>query len=360
MRVVKVNLGDRSYDIEIARPLGELGDRIRPLGLGKRIALVTNPAVKALHGRTVIDSLKAADFLVMTIEIPDGEEYKSLDWANHIYTALLINGFDRKSALVALGGGVIGDLTGFAAATYMRGVPFVQVPTTLLAMADSSVGGKTGVNHPMGKNMIGAFYQPRYVLMDLNVLKTLPREEFLAGMAEVIKYGVIADAELFTYLEKNREKILGLDPEALGHIVRRSCEIKAGVVSRDEREGGLRAILNFGHTIGHAIETLENYAVRHGYAISVGMVYASRLAHKTGLCDSSAPQRVESLVASYGLPVSLSVLSRKPSFQEFLDVIQIDKKAEAGKVRFVLPKKIGEVVITKEWDEAALRAVLSV
>ncbi len=191
-------------------------------------------------------------------------------------TALLINSFDRKSALVALGGGVIGDLTGFAAATFMRGVPFVQVPTTLLAMVDSSVGGKTGVNHPMGKNMIGAFYQPKKVLMDLDVLKTLPKEEFLSGMAEVIKYGVIWDAAFFEYLDKNREKILALDREALSHIIRRSCEIKAEVVSKDEREGGLRAILNFGHTVGHAIETAENYTMRHGEAVAIGMVYASQ------------------------------------------------------------------------------------
>ncbi len=196
------------------------------------MALVTNPTVKNLYGQRVIDSLKAAGFMVMSIEIPDGEQYKNLDWANAIYTALLINGFDRKSALVALGGGVIGDLTGFAAATFMRGVPFVQVPTTLLAMVDSSVGGKTGVNHPMGKNMIGAFYQPKKVLMDLSVLKTLPKEEFLSGMAEVIKYGVIRDAAFFDYLDKNREKILALDPEALEHIIRRSCEIKAEVVSK--------------------------------------------------------------------------------------------------------------------------------
>ena len=240
----------------------------------------------------------------------------------------------------------------------MRGVPFVQVPTTLLAMVDSSVGGKTGVNHPMGKNMIGSFYQPRYVLMDLNVLKTLPKEELLAGMAEVIKYGVIADAELFDYLGRNREKILGLDRDTLIHIIQRSCEIKAEVVGKDEREGGLRAILNFGHTVGHAVETLENYKVRHGHAVAIGMVMASRLGHRTGLCDASVPQQVEKLVRDYGLPADLSGLSRKHAFQAFLDTIQIDKKAEGGKVKFILPKKIGEVVITKEWEEPVLRDVL--
>jgi 3-dehydroquinate synthase len=358
MPPVKVSLGDRSYDIEIGTGLDQAGAHLQGLGLGQKMALVTNPAIKKLHGQHVIDSLKAAGYLVMTIEIPDGEQYKNLDWANAIYTALLINGFDRKSALVALGGGVIGDLTGFAAATFMRGVPFVQVPTTLLAMVDSSVGGKTGVNHPMGKNMIGAFYQPKKVLMDLDVLKTLPKEEFLSGMAEVIKYGVIRDAALFDYLEKNREKILSLEPDALTHLIKRSCEIKAEVVSKDERERGLRAILNFGHTVGHAIETAENYTMRHGEAVAIGMVYASRLAHKTGLCDASVPERVESLVKAYSLPANLTVLSRKPSVLELMDTMQVDKKAEGGKVKFVLPKRIGEVVITKEWEEASLKEVL--
>lgn len=359
MHSVKVNLGDRSYDIEIGAELDRIGARIQGLGLGKKIALVTNPTVKALYGQRAADSLNAAGFFVMTIEVPDGEQHKNLDWANAIYTALLINSFDRKSALVALGGGVIGDLTGFAAATYMRGVPFIQAPTTLLAMVDSSVGGKTGVNHPLGKNMIGAFYQPQKVLMDLAVLKTLPREEILAGMAEVIKYGVIWDASFFEYLETNRVKALALDPEALAHIIRRSCEIKAEVVSRDEREGGLRAILNFGHTVGHAVETAESYTMRHGYAVAIGMVYAARLAHKTGLCDAAVPERVERLVKSYGLPADLSALSRRPSTLELMDTMQVDKKAEGGRVKFVLPTKLGEVVITKEWDEKALKTMLA-
>jgi 3-dehydroquinate synthase len=358
MHTVNVHLGDRSYDIELGTSLAQSGERLKGLGLGKKVALVTNPTVKALYAQRVVDALKTAGFLVMSIEIPDGEQYKTLDWANSIYTALLINGFDRKSALVALGGGVIGDLTGFAAATYMRGIPFIQIPTTLLAMVDSSVGGKTGVNHPMGKNMIGAFYQPVKVLMDLSALKTLPQEELLAGLAEVIKYGVIADEVLFEYLVANRERILALEPDALEHIIRRSCEIKADVVSRDEREGGVRAILNFGHTVGHAVENAENYTMRHGYAIAIGMVYASRLAHRTGLCDVSVPERVEQLLKSYGLPVNLSSLSRKPSVTGLMDTMKIDKKAEGGKVKFILPKKIGEVVITKEWEDGALREVL--
>lgn len=358
MHTVKVSLGDRSYDIEIGTSLEKTGERLKGLGFGRKMALVTNPTVKKLYGRRVVDSLKAAGFMVMSIEVPDGEQYKNLDWANAVYTALLTNYFDRTSALVALGGGVIGDLTGFAAATFMRGVPFVQVPTTLLAMVDSSVGGKTGVNHPMAKNMIGAFHQPRKVLMDLSVLASLPKEEFLSGMAEVIKYGVIRDAAFFEYLDKNREKILALDPDSLEHVIRRSCEIKAEVVSRDEREGGLRAILNYGHTVGHAIEKAENYTMRHGHAVAIGMVYASRLAYKTGLCDASVPGRVEKLITSYGLPADFTALSRRPSVAELMGTMQIDKKAEGGKVKFVLPKKIGEVVITKEWDEGLLSGLL--
>lgn len=358
MHTVKVSLGDRSYDIEIGAGLEKTGDRLKGLGFGQKMALVTNPTVKKLYGKRVVDSLKAAGFMVMSIEVPDGEQHKNLDWANAIYTALLTNYFDRTSALVALGGGVIGDLAGFAAATFMRGVPFVQVPTTLLAMVDSSVGGKTGVNHPMGKNLIGSFHQPRKVLMDLGVLASLPKEEFLSGMAEVIKYGVIWDAAFFEYLDKNREKILALDPDALAFIIRRSCEIKAEVVSRDEREGGLRAVLNYGHTVGHAIEKAENYTMRHGHAVAIGMVTASRLAQKTGMCDASLPDRVEALIKSFGLPTGLSALARRPSAAELMDTMQIDKKAEGGKVKFVLPKKIGEVAITKEWDEGVLRGLL--
>ncbi|HXY62752.1 MAG TPA: 3-dehydroquinate synthase [Nitrospirota bacterium] len=358
MHIVKVSLGDRSYDIEIGSGLGEAGSRLRDLGLGKKIALITNPTIKKLYGQRLVDSLKKEGFTVLSMEIPDGEQYKNLDWANSIYTALLINEFDRKSALIAFGGGVIGDLGGFVAATFMRGVPFIQVPTTLLAMVDSSIGGKTGVNHPMGKNMIGAFYQPKKVLMDQDVLKSLPKEELLSGIAEVIKYGVIWDHAFFEYLDSNRERILSLDHDAVNHVIRRSCEIKADVVSKDEREGGLRAILNFGHTIGHAIETAENYTIRHGYAVAIGMVYAARLARNTGLCDASVPDRVERLIAAYGLPTNLAGLYRKPAAAELMSTMQIDKKAEGGRVKFVLPKRIGEVVITKEWDERQLQELI--
>ncbi|HUI44769.1 MAG TPA: 3-dehydroquinate synthase [Nitrospirota bacterium] len=359
MHIVNVDLGERSYDIALGVSLDQAGAELQGLGFGRKMAVVTNPSVKQLYGQRVVASLKAAGFLVMSIEIPDGEKFKTLDWVNSIYTALLINSFDRKSALIALGGGVIGDITGFAAATFMRGVPFVQIPTTLLAMVDSSVGGKTGVNHPLGKNMIGAFYQPKKVITDLDVLRSLPKEEFLAGMAEVIKYGVIRDASFFDYLENNREKILALDPEMLEHIVLRSCEIKAEVVSKDEREGGLRAILNYGHTVAHAIETAENYTMRHGHAVAIGMVYAAQLAHQAGLCDRTVPERIKKLLAFYGLPACLSALSRKPTAAELMAAMQVDKKAEGGKVKFVLPTKIGEVVITKDWEEQQLLKLIS-
>jgi 3-dehydroquinate synthase len=359
MHVVKVELGDRSYDILIGAALDELGSRMHALRVGKKTAVVTNPAVNRLFGQRVMRSLAAAGFAAMPVEVPDGEQHKNLDWANAIYTALLINAFDRRSPLVALGGGVIGDLTGFAAATYMRGVPYVQVPTTLLAMVDSSVGGKTGVNHPMGKNMIGSFYQPRLVLMDTDVLATLPKEEFLSGMAEVIKYGVIWDHELFTFLERNREKILAREQGPLVHLISRSCGIKTDVVCKDEREGGLRAILNFGHSIGHAIEMLENYTMRHGEAVAIGMVYAARLAHRMAYCDARVPDRIEALLAAYGLPTGLAALARHPDPNKLLDALQVDKKAEGGKVRFILPKRIGEVVVTREWDERELRELIA-
>jgi 3-dehydroquinate synthase len=359
MHVVNVELGARSYDILIGAKLEKLGEEMGKLRFGQKTAVVTNPTVNKLYGQRVLKTLTAANFRAMPVEVPDGEQYKTLDWANAVFTALLINTLDRRSPLVALGGGVIGDLTGFAAASYMRGVPFVQVPTTLLAMVDSSVGGKTGVNHPLGKNMIGAFYQPKLVLMDLDTLKTLPKEEFLSGMAEVIKYGVIWDRELFEFLEKNREKILKLEEGPVGHIIRRSCEIKADVVNKDEREGGLRAILNFGHTVGHAVETLSDYRSRHGEAVAIGMVCAAKLAHRTGLCDAVVPERIEKLINAYGLPTSLSVMKSRPTVTQFMDMIQVDKKAEDGKVRFVLPKKIGEVVVTREWSEQLLRELLA-
>jgi len=291
--------------------------------------------------------------------VPPGEGSKNIATFERVCESIIAARIERGDLAVALGGGVIGDLTGFAAACYMRGAPFMQVPTTLLAMVDSSVGGKTGVNHPLGKNMIGAFHQPKLVLMDLDTLATLPKEEFLSGMAEVIKYGVIWDRELFDFLGRNREKIMARQEGPLGHIIRRSCEIKADVVSKDEREGGLRAILNFGHTVGHAVETLSDYASRHGEAVAIGMVCAAKLAHRAGFCEAKVPERVEKLITDYGLPAGLSAMKERPAAARIMDALQVDKKAEGGKVRFVLPKKIGEVVVTKEWDERQLQELLA-
>ena len=356
IETVRVELGPRSYDIEIgAGLLAQVGARMKALGMTGRVGVVTNETVAPLYGGAVMASLSDAGFNPVLIEVPDGEEYKSLAWASHLYDRLLAMRFDRKCALTALGGGVVGDLTGFVAATYMRGIPFVQVPTTLLAQVDSSVGGKTGVNHPKGKNMIGAFYQPRYVCSDVATLSTLPDAEFLSGMAEVVKYGVIHDEALFSMLEKGRDDILRKDTRMLARMIRRSCEIKAEVVGKDELEGGLRAILNYGHTVGHAIEALTNYTgFRHGEAVSIGMVAAARLAHRSGLCGRDVEARVEALLISLGLPVRFPGLAPGA----VLDAISLDKKSEGGKVRFVLPKRIGEVVITQDWDEKALVEVL--
>jgi len=350
--IVRVELGERSYDIDIGTGLIEtLGKKLADLGHTGRAGIVTNTTVGPLYADGVRESLNQSGFEVDELAIPDGESYKSLPWASHLYDWLLSMRYDRKSLLVALGGGVVGDLTGFVAATYMRGIPFVQVPTTLLSQVDSSVGGKTGVNHPLGKNMIGAFYQPVYVSADVGTLDTLETEEYLSGMAEVVKYGVINDGEFFSFIEDNVEPILARDPETVSRLVRRSCEIKAEVVEKDERESGLRAILNYGHTVGHAIESLTNYTgYRHGEAVSIGMVVAARLAVREGLCGRDVPERVAALLGRLGLPVEFPDLDASG----VLTAMAVDKKAEAGTVKMVLPKSIGVVTITKGWEESHL------
>lgn len=343
MEEIKVELGERSYGIFIGSDiLNELGERIKGFKFS-RVAIVSNPTVYALYGNTLLGSLKKAGFDVPTVIVPDGEEYKDLLWTNVIYGELLKYKLDRTSALIALGGGVIGDITGFVASTYMRGISFIQVPTTLLAQVDSSVGGKTGVNHPLGKNMIGTFYQPRLVWTDINTLKTLPENEFFAGMAEVIKYGVIWDEDLFRFLEANREKILNLERLALEHILKRSCEIKAEVVSRDERESGQRAILNYGHTIGHALETATGYtAFLHGEAVAIGMHLEARLSSLLGLISDAEVKRIHSLIKAYNLP---SEMPPHIDMNKIISAMQLDKKAVAGELKFVLPEKIGTVKI---------------
>ncbi|MDA8089414.1 MAG: 3-dehydroquinate synthase [Nitrospiraceae bacterium] len=340
---ITVQLGKRSYPIRLGSgTLPELGPALQPLGFEKRIALISNPTVYALYGQTVLDSLTRAGFDVTLIKIPDGEEYKNLLWTEFIYGELLKARLERGSCLVALGGGVIGDITGFCAATYMRGIRFVQVPTTLLAQVDSSVGGKTGVNHPLGKNMIGAFWQPSLVWADTSVLNSLPAREFAAGMAEVIKYGVIRDKTFFEYLEKESGPIKKLAPGNLMHIIKRSCEIKAEVVGLDERESGLRAVLNYGHTIAHAVETLTNYKkYLHGEAVAIGMCAEAKIAVKRGLLAAADHERIKALAAAYDLPAGLP--DGLISDQDLIQAMLMDKKVQSARIRAVLPVGIGEV-----------------
>lgn len=353
MNTIRVGLGDRSYDITIGSGiLSRLGRSLSAFKFSGRVAVISNPTIHRLYGEAVENSLNEAGFGVKGILIPDGEEYKDLLWVYYVHGELLKHRLDRSSAIIALGGGVIGDIAGFVASTYMRGIPFVQIPTTLLAQVDSSVGGKTGVNHPLGKNMIGTFYQPRLVWTDVGTLRTLPEREVCAGMAEVIKYGVIRDAELFEFLENNRDKILNLDAEALGFIIKRSCEIKADVVSKDEKETGLRAILNYGHTIGHAIETVTGYTqYLHGEAVAIGMALEVRLAVLLGLLKHESAERIKSLIASYGLPVKMpSGIDNNKIFSS----MQLDKKTVEGRLKFILPEKIGAVSIRDVADTAKI------
>jgi len=358
MEKIRVELAERSYDISIGtNVLNKIGENLKSLGLSPKIALVSNPTVFSLFGKTVLDSVKKTGFDTFTVSIPDGEEYKDLLWLQHIYNELLTHKLDRSSALIALGGGVIGDITGFAASTYMRGIPYIQIPTTLLAQVDSSVGGKTGVNHKLGKNMIGAFWQPRLVLIDVDTLKTLPKRELVAGLAEVIKYGVIYDKDLFRTLELNKDRILNLDRKILIHVIKRSCEIKTEVVSKDEREAGLRSILNYGHTIGHAIETATDYKrFLHGEAIAIGMSIEAELSQRLGLIDRDHLVRIKNLFDSYGLPTKIpSTIEIKRIFSS----IRLDKKAVAGALKFILPEKIGKVKIHKGVTEKLIEESLT-
>jgi 3-dehydroquinate synthase len=339
-----VELGDRSYPILIGRGLLDDATLLaRHIvsgggGGGGKVAIVTNTTVAPLYLDKVAAPLRADGREVVTIVLPDGEEHKHWQSLNQVFDALLANKCDRKTTLVALGGGVIGDLTGYAAASYMRGVPFVQIPTTLLAQVDSSVGGKTGINHPLGKNMIGAFYQPRAVIADTATLDTLPARELSAGLAEVIKHGAILDLEFFDWIEQNIGKLVARDHAALAHAILRSCEIKADVVRRDEREGGLRAVLNFGHTFGHAIENGLGYGEwLHGEAVGCGMVMAADLSHRLGLVDAVSASRVRRLVRAAGLPVVAPDLGA----ERWIELMEVDKKNEGGEIKFILLKPLG-------------------
>jgi 3-dehydroquinate synthase len=344
MRIVKVSLGSRSYSIKVdGGLLARLGDECAALQLGRRCAVITDSNVGKKFASAALKSLAAAGFEPVLVTVPAGEKSKSMAFVEKCHDQLAKHRLERKSFIVALGGGVVGDLAGFVAATYLRGIPFVQVPTSLLAQVDSSVGGKTGVNLKSGKNLVGAFYQPRLVLCDLDTLNTLPRREYVSGLAEVIKYGVIYDDVLFAQLERNLPKLLQRDAKALRDVVARCCEIKADVVGQDETEGGLRAILNFGHTIGHAIENSFGYGkFLHGEAISIGQVAAAQLSHKILGLPSGDAARIEKLFVRAGLPVKikLAAVQRKKLFAAML----LDKKVSGGEVKFVLAKKIGRVV----------------
>jgi 3-dehydroquinate synthase len=343
--LVPIALGDRSYDIHIGS--GLLADAASWAGLpvSADALLVSNTTVAPLYAEALAVQLRQRHRRVLQLALPDGEEHKTAAVLEQIYDTLLGAGCDRKTVLYALGGGVVGDMTGFAAACYMRGVPFVQVPTTLLAQVDSSVGGKTAINHPLGKNMIGAFYQPARVLCDLDLLATLPAREFSAGLAEVIKYGPIADVDFLAWIEANLDALMARDRQALAHAVKRSCEIKAWVVGQDEREGGLRAILNFGHTFGHAIETGLGYgAWLHGEAVGCGMVLAAELSARLGLVDAALVPRLQTLCRRAGLPVVAPPLSALP-IDRWMALMRVDKKAEGGEIRFVVIDGLGRAAM---------------
>lgn len=357
MQKIRVELAERSYNIVIdSGIMNGIGRALERFEFSRRLALVSNPTVYGLYGSAVAESIKSSGFDLVEVIVPDGEGYKNLLWVQNIYEELLKAKLDRKSALIALGGGVIGDITGFAASTYMRGIDFVQVPTTLLAQVDSSVGGKTGVNHALGKNMIGTFWQPRLVWVDIATLQTLPRREFLSGLAEVIKYGVIWDAGLFSFLEAERDKVLRLDKASLAYLISRSCEIKSEVVSKDERESGLRAILNYGHTIGHAVETATGYTrFLHGEAVAIGMCAEAALSQMLGFIDREQVERIGALVSSYGLPVKVP---GDTDMGGLLESMTLDKKAVSGELKFILPEKIGTVKIHAGVSADEIRNIL--
>ncbi|HEV3106117.1 MAG TPA: 3-dehydroquinate synthase [Trinickia sp.] len=355
MITVSVDLGDRAYPIHIGTDLIGRTDLFAPHIGGASVTIVTNTTVEPLYGETLRAALLPLGKKVSTVVLPDGEAYKNWETLNLIFDALLTERADRKTTLIALGGGVIGDMTGFAAACYMRGVPFIQVPTTLLSQVDSSVGGKTGINHPLGKNMIGAFYQPQVVIADIGAIRTLPEREVAAGIAEIIKTGAIADAAFFDWIEANIEALNRREPAALEHAVKRSCEIKASVVAADEREGGLRAILNFGHTFGHAIEAGLGYGEwLHGEAVGCGMAMAADLSVRLGHLDDAARKRLVAVVAAAHLPIRAPVLGEA----RYIELMKVDKKAEAGTIKFVLLKRLGETLIAGA-PEDALRATLA-
>lgn len=358
LQTVAIDLADRSYHIAIRGSLFDNPLSYSELPNAASALIVTNTTVGPLYAARLERALTGKYAQVFTVTLPDGEAFKTWESLNLIFDALLGNGCDRKTILFALGGGVVGDMAGFAAASYMRGVPFVQVPTTLLAQVDSSVGGKTAINHPLGKNMIGAFYQPLKVVCDLDTLKTLQQRELSAGLAEVIKYGPIADMDFLAWIEAHLEALLARDAAALAHVVKRSCEIKAWVVGQDEREAGVRAILNFGHTFGHAIEAGMGYGKwLHGEAVGCGMVMAAQLSARLGLVDAFFVNRLVQLIQRAGLPIKAPVLDVNDNAGRYLELMRVDKKAESGEIKFVLIDQPGHAVVQGAPD-AVVRQVI--
>lgn len=355
MQTLHVDLGERSYPIFIGEQLIDRGELLSRHIRGKQVAIVTNDTVAPLYLERLSRSL--ADYAITPVVLPDGEAHKNWQTLQLIFDALLTARHDRNTTIIALGGGVIGDMAGFAAASYQRGVDFIQIPTTLLSQVDSSVGGKTGINHPLGKNMVGAFYQPQAVLIDTATLATLPARELSAGMAEVIKYGLICDEPFLGWLEDNVDKLRGLEQAALTEAIRRSCAAKSRVVGADERESGIRATLNLGHTFGHAIETHQGYGVwLHGEAVSAGTVMALEMSHRLGWISVEDRDRAVRLLSCAGLPVVPPADMRA---EDFLQHMAVDKKVLNGQLRLVLLKRLGEAVITSDFPREALEATLN-
>jgi len=354
VKTLQVDLGKRSYPIYIGKALLGKATLVRPHIKGRQVLVVTNETVARLYLEKTLAAF--ADFQTASVILPDGEKYKNLDVLNQIFDALLNQRFDRKTTLVALGGGVVGDMTGFAAACYQRGVPFIQIPSTLLAQVDSSVGGKTGVNHQLGKNMIGAFYQPQCVIIDIETLHTLDERQLRAGLAEVIKYGLINDLAFFEWLESHATNLLACDSEALSFAIARSCQNKATIVEEDERESGKRALLNLGHTFGHAIETGMGYEnILHGEAIAIGMCLAAQFSARLGWINDNDVTRIIALIEKMGLPTRIP---NNLTVEQILELMQVDKKVCDGKIRLVLLKALGGAQIVDQYDHQLLKQTL--
>jgi len=356
METVKIRLSNNRYRIHIGSGiLAEAGQQLRREGFSGKLVIITNPDVKKLYGKTLEQNLIREGFKIDTLLVSEGEEQKSLETAARLYRDLTNCYAERTTPIVALGGGVIGDLAGFVAATYLRGVPLIQIPTTLLAQVDSSIGGKVAVDHGQLKNKIGTFYQPRLVISDISVLKTLDTKVLSDGLAEVIKYGAIRDRELLSYIEKNLDKIKSFDSEVLEEIVFCSAKIKAEIVEKDERELGLRAILNYGHTVGHGIESVSGFKVGHGMAVALGMIAAAKISHKMGYLDKAELLRLRNLIQRAGLPATMPKLD----IEKLIEAIKHDKKVLRGKVRFILLKTLGNAFITDEVSLSSVKQILA-